>query len=160
MSIWIPIILFIMGVIFLYVELVIPALGIIGGIGIICLVISTIISYSHFGNNIGIIFLIALLIGVPGMVLWGLKIFPKTFFGKKLILNKSERVEDGFTSFSNNYDDLVGKIGVTITKLRPSGLVKIEGTKYSVITSGEMIEENSSIKVAKLEGNSIIVEKV
>lgn len=160
MSIWIPLILLIMGIIFIYIEFVIPALGIVGGIGIICLIVATILSYSNFGYKIGLIFLVALLVGVPGMVLWGLKLFPKTFFGKKLILDKSERQEEGFTSFSNNYNNLVGQVGVALTKLRPSGLVKIGGAKYSAITSGEMIDENSSIRVAKVAGNSIVVEKM
>jgi len=159
MSIWILVALFVMGIVFLYIEFIIPALGVIGGIGIICLIISVIMSYTKLGHNIGIFFLIALIIGVPGMVMWGLKIFPKTFFGRKLILNNSEKREEGFSSTSNNYISLIGKTGIAISKLRPSGFAIIENKKYSVVTSGEMIDEGSKIKVIKVIGNSIIVEK-
>ena len=160
MSLWIPIALFGMGIIFLYIEFVVPALGVIGGTGIICLIASVVISYVKLGNNYGIFFLIALIVGVPGVVVWGLKIFPKTFFGKRLILNRSERVEDGFSSESNNNVNLLGKEGVAITKLRPSGFAIIDNKKYSVVTSGEMIERGSRVRIVKIKGNSIIVEKI
>ena len=159
MNIWIPLALFIMGIIFLYIEFIVPALGIIGGIGIICLISSVIVSYTKLGHDVGILFLIALIVGVPGMVVWGLKIFPKTFFGKKLILTKTEKIEEGFSSVSSSYAELVGKIGITISKLRPSGTAMIEDKKYSVVTLGEMIDEGMEIKVIKVKGNSIIVEK-
>jgi len=160
MNIWIPIALFVLGVIFIYIEFFVPALGIIGGVGIICLIVSVILSYSKLGSDIGIFFLIALIIGTPGMILWGLRIFPKTIFGKKLILEKSEKLEEGFSSTSEKYSFLVGKIGIAASKLRPSGFVIINGKKYNAVTLGEMLDKNTRIRVIKVQGNGIVVKRV
>ena len=43
--------------------------------------------------------------------------------------------------------------------LRPSGTVKIEGQKYSVVTGGEMIQQDEAVIVVKVEGNRIVVRR-
>ena len=88
------------------------------------------------------------------------KAFPKSFVGRKLILSKSMEQGEGFTSAdSDRYEALVGKVGQTLTTLRPSGMVKLEGKKYSVVTLGEMIQKDESVEVLKVEGNRIVVRK-
>jgi membrane-bound serine protease (ClpP class) len=43
--------------------------------------------------------------------------------------------------------------------LRPAGTALIEGEKVSVVTEGAFIEQNSRIRVAKVEGYRIVVER-
>ena len=161
MSIWIPVALLFIGFFALFIELFIPALGIIGGIGIILAIASTVVAYRNFGSQVGIYFLAGTLIGVPLLVVIGLRLFPKTPLGRWLILRKSEKSNEGFTAHNNErYTGLLGKEGVTLTLLRPSGMVKIDGEKYSVIAEGELIEAGRKVRVIRVEGNRIVVRKV
>ena len=160
MEFWIPLLLFAIGFIALFLELFIPAAGVIGAAGIICMISGTILAYNSLGKIIGSIFLSGILIGTPAMIMIGLKVFPKSFVGKRLILHKSMEQEAGYTSAdSEKYNGLVGKQGIVVTILRPSGMVKIDGKKFSVVTSGEMIQKDEVVSVLKVEGNRIVVRK-
>ena len=127
----------------------------------ISMIVSTVLAYVYHGRVSGTVMLACLLLGTP-VVLWvGLKAFPRTFVGKKLILKQSFGRDEGFTSYtSERYEDLAGKQGVAITMLRPSGMVRIEDKKYSVVTGGELIEKDQPVRVVKVEGSRIVVRKV
>jgi membrane-bound serine protease (ClpP class) len=160
MVIWFPILLFVVGFIALFIELFVPAAGVIGAAGIICMIIGTVLGYRSFGPTVGTLFLTGTLIGVPAMIVIGLKLFPRTFVGKRLILSFSQRQEEGFTSYtSERYDDLLGKEGEALTMLRPSGMVLIDGRKQSVVTSGELVERGERVRVIKVEGSRVVVRR-
>lgn len=55
--------------------------------------------------------------------------------------------------------DLCGKQGYTLTPLRPAGIVVIEEEQYDVLTSGEFIDKNTTVTVAKVLGHRIIVKQ-
>jgi len=160
MVIWFPILLFVVGFVALFIELFVPAAGMIGAAGIICMIIGTVLGYRSFGSTVGTLFLTGTLIGVPAMIVIGLKLFPKTFVGKRLILSFSQQQEEGFTSYtSERYDDLLGKEGEALTMLRPSGMVLIDGRKQSVVTSGELVERGERVRVIKVEGSRVVVRR-
>jgi membrane-bound serine protease (ClpP class) len=161
MLIWIPVLLFIVGFIALFAELFVPAAGMIGGAGIICMVVGTVLGYRHYGSTVGTIFLTGTLIGTPAMIVMGLKLFPRTFVGKKLILSFSQEREGGFTSYSTErYEGLEGTVGEALTMLRPSGMARFNGMKYSVVTSGELVEKGTTVRVVKVEGSRVVVRPV
>ncbi len=161
MLIWIPVLLFVVGFIALFLELFVPAVGLIGGGGIVCMIVGTVLGYRNFGTTVGTLFLTGTLIGTPAMIVIGLKMFPKTFVGKKLILSFSQERETGFTSYSSErYEGLEGMEGEALTMLRPSGMAKFNGKKYSVVTSGELVEKGTAIRVVKVEGSRVVVRPV
>ena len=160
MDLWVPVLLFVIGFIALFLELFIPAAGVIGGVGIICMITGTVLGYRYLGRVPGSIFLAGTLIGTPIMIVIGLKLFPKTFVGRKLILSQSQEKESGFTSYTEDmYEGLTGKTGTALTTLRPSGMVMIGSKKYSVVTSGEMILKGREVRVIKVEGSRIVVRE-
>jgi membrane-bound serine protease (ClpP class) len=161
MLIWVPVLLFIVGFVALFAELFVPAAGLIGGAGIVCMIVGTVLGYRNYGATVGTLFLTGTLIGTPAMIVIGLKLFPKTFVGKKLILGFSQGRETGFTSYtSERYEGLEGEEGEALTMLRPSGMAAINGRKYSVVTSGELIEKGTPIRVIKVEGSRVVVRRV
>jgi len=52
---------------------------------------------------------------------------------------------------------MLGKTGVAITTLRPAGKAKIQGQLVDVMTQGEFLEKDASIRVLRIEGNRIVV---
>jgi membrane-bound serine protease (ClpP class) len=55
---------------------------------------------------------------------------------------------------------LVGRIGLAITTLRPSGRARIEGKVYSVETEGTFVEEGAALTVTAVHGSRIVVTPV
>ena len=56
-------------------------------------------------------------------------------------------------------EDLLGKEGDATSQLRPSGIALIEGTRYSVVTRGEMLDKGARVKVIDVTGSRIVVKK-
>ena len=56
------------------------------------------------------------------------------------------------------YADLIGKSGMTVTMLRPAGIIEIEGVRLDVVSSGEMIHRNQPVRVIAVQGSRIVVE--
>lgn len=78
---------------------------------------------------------------------------------KKIILFDSTNSESGYVS-NKNRDDLIGKQGIALTTLRPSGTAIINDERLDVVTQGNYIERNTRVEVIKTEGSRIVVREV
>ncbi|MCP1145334.1 NfeD family protein [Lysinibacillus endophyticus] len=151
------ILIFAIGFILLIAELFVPG-GIVGIIGGALMIISLLFageSVVHMAYSI----LIALIISVIGMVVL------MKFFGKnlhvfnKLILRDATTTEEGYVSNVNRIE-LLGKIGDTITPLRPAGTVLIGNERIDVVSEGSYIDVNKKIEVIRVEGSRIVVREL
>ncbi len=152
--------LYILGYIAIVAEFFVPAGGLVGIVGIGSIVGAIVIIFTNFGKLLGYIFLLFGVIATPILVLLYFKVFPRSFLGRRLILAKKQKKEEGFVAHSvGNYQTLKGKEGESLTPLRPVGTALIEGKRYSVVTGGEFIERGESIVVHSIEGSRIVVRK-
>ena len=155
------VILLVLGVILALLEIFIPSGGILGVLSAGAIIGSVVLAFRE-SDGTGFVFLALTLVLVPSMIVLGLKIFPKTPVGRRVILKPAvEKSQDrGIAGVSDeNYQHIVGKSGRTITPLRPSGVAEIEGERYSVVAEGEMIDNNVIIEVIRTDGNSIVVDQ-
>lgn len=154
------ILLLLLGIAIVMAEAFIPSGGILGVLAAIVLVGSLIFAFKE-SDGTGFIFLGVVVICVPATVIFGLKIFPKTPIGRRVILKPAvESVEErGKAGVSDeDFSHLQGKVGKTATPLRPSGIIEIDDERYSAVAEGELIDKNVDIIVVKVEGNSVVVE--
>lgn len=167
---WI-IILFIIGFIFLLVEIfVIPGTGITGILGGTAMLIALIggIADSFTGESFTISSLWNALIIVSIGSLLGLIliIFLTSKYGPKFItrhseLQHSQRLEDGYIGVDSTLINYIGTTGIAKTDLRPSGKIEINATTLDAVSlNGKYIEEGTSIKVEKFENNQLYVIKI
>ncbi|QTD43262.1 nodulation protein NfeD [Sporosarcina sp. Te-1] len=149
-------ILFIIGVGLIIAEFFLAG-GIAGVLGAVAVVVSIILA----GGNpmyMAISVLIAIAIAVIGMVII------MKFFGKKLhLLNKmvlmdATDTESGYVS-NVNRPELIGKIAVATTTLRPSGTVNLDGERIDVVSEGSYIEKGKDVMIVKVEGSRIVVRE-
>lgn len=61
------------------------------------------------------------------------------------------------TSAIDDYSSLMGKTGITLSDLRPSGVAEIEDKRRDVVTDGEFITSGSEIIVSEIDGTRIVV---
>jgi len=165
---WTEILIFVIGVALLLIEaFVIPGFGVVGVLGILFILSSFVlsllphldsISFEEFFQAmtmVGLSFVFAFVILIPIF-----KFLPKTKTFKNLILEVSERTQDGYRSTPESYAKFLGTEGTALSTLRPTGIGLFDGSRINVVTQGEFIDPNSRIKVIKVEGYNIIVRKI
>jgi membrane-bound serine protease (ClpP class) len=55
---------------------------------------------------------------------------------------------------------LLGRYGVAISDLRPSGLADLDGDRMDVVTEGEFIERGTRLEVVGVEGRRVVVRAI
>jgi len=163
----IDILLFAIGLILVFLEIfVIPGFGIAGISGIIMIIVSLFLALT--GTNlpyvdtsiisVAIIQLSSALAGALILIFILAKFLPKTSTFSRLILVDSEKNKKGFVS-ANKISKIVGKKGVALTTLRPSGIAEIDGKRVDVVSEGTYIEKGEKVVVLSSEGFKVVVAK-
>jgi membrane-bound serine protease (ClpP class) len=158
---WVPALIFIIGVILLALEIfVVPGFGITGISGIIAIFASLLLAFGWDNlelavNTVGISMIVATII----ILILTIYILPKSTVFKKITLNTSHSNEDGFSSHAEPDEDLIGRKGIVHTTLRPTGLAIIDDKRLDVMTEGDFIEKGEKIKIIRINGMQIVVEK-
>lgn len=151
------IILFVIGIVLVLLEFILPG-GIIGLIGLGAILTSFFLAGSSV-MVIGVSLLVALVATVIVSIIL-VKVFGKKLHAfKKIILFDSTNTESGYVS-NKNREDLIGKRGIALTTLRPSGTAIIDEERLDVVSQGNYIEKNTKIEVIKTEGSRIVVREV
>jgi membrane-bound serine protease (ClpP class) len=163
------IVLFFIGVVLIIIEIFfIPGFGVAGGIGISLVVFS--LGASLIGN-VGLRFppmehismavwtlTITLVIGM--LLLMSLaRYLPQNQMFSRLVLMESTDRNTGYTS-AKSLDDLLGMEGVTITPLRPSGVVLVDDRRVDVISDGEFVENGARVRVVDTGSSRVVVKKI
>ncbi len=154
---WAVLMIFLVGLILLLIEASIPGFGIPGIGGIICVVISIfMVSGSAFVAAISLFtsFLLTLI-----TLILLLKYAPRNQHFNRIVLATQMKTEQGYRA-SGQYHQYLGKQGVVVTHLRPSGTIDINGDILDVVSEGTFIEMGSRVEVIKVEGRRIIVKKI
>lgn len=148
------ILLLLLGVILLLVEfLLIPGISIAGVGSIISLAVSVFLAFKYWGNLVGIIVLLGIVVFVPVLIYFLLK--GKTM--KRMALNSDI---DGKVQTVDNQKIHIGDIGETIGRLAPLGKAKFNGISAETRSLGNYVDPKTKVRVVNIEGNTVIVEPI
>ncbi len=151
------VLLLIVGFGLVLLEMHIPGFGLPGIAGAICLILAVALTAENFAQALamalGILAILGIMLGVV------LTFFTKGKFFKPLILPDEQKKEHGYIS-SSDLDYLLGKSGVAVTDLRPTGSVDIDGVKFDVISEGEYINKGTNVEIFKVSGVKLLVKKL
>jgi len=161
------IMLFVIGLILVLAEIfVIPGFGVAGISGIILIFASIFLSLLGSKPFIDMEMVSIAIIQLSGAMLFALagmfflvKYLPKSTAFNKLVLAESETAEKGFVSYKSE-KELVGKIAIAFTTLRPGGTAEIDGRRIDVVADSEYIDKGTKIKVLRVEGIKVVVTPV
>ena len=149
------ILLLVFGVSLVLLEIVLPG-GVIGGIGILCIVAGIVCSFIQ-SPTMGVGVLVGAFVFFM-ITFWAwLKFLPKIPIAKGIFLNKTAEGWSGTEAGNNDY---LNKEGTAQTVLRPAGFATIDGERVDVVSQGEMIQKGEPIKVIEVEGNRIVVARL
>ncbi len=144
--------LIVAGVIFLLLEiLVVPGSTVVGLFGIALVIGGIVVSFNHYGVEVGIFTLAGALV----ISLLGIGIALRSNTWKKAMHSSSLEGRVNVIAL----DKVVkGDEGISITRLNPMGKAMIGDEYYEVKSKDNLIAENTPVVVVKVEGNRIIVK--
>ena len=147
------VLLMLAGIICIAMEIYLPGgfMGLAGG----ALLIWAIVEAYRYKTDFGTMLLV---IGVGGSIAtswFSFTYLSKTKEGKKALLMDSniELPED-------KHKDLEGKTGTTLTDMRPSGMIEVEGQMYDAASKGEYVEKGSKIKILSVEADHVYIREI
>lgn len=167
------ILIFIVGVILVAVEIfAIPGFGIAGVLGIIFMVTGLTLSmvgnigpgtFDYDYSRLTVAFftvIIAVVVAIFGSIIISKQLFNTEFaIGGKLALSKTQKIEEGYTSATKEYSNMLHKNGIARTILRPAGKVEIDGDLYDATAITGYIEKEEKIIVVGYQTSQLIVKK-
>lgn len=147
---------FLVGVLMIIVEILLPTVGLLAGLGVAAMLYSIVLA---LGGDIGALAAlgIALVIAVVLFLLIVSRL-PSSRLWNKIVLQKSSCTEEGYVSAAEQ-SELVGKTGEVLTELRPSGTARIDGRPVDVISEGAFIQKGKSIVVLSVNGSRVVVRE-
>ncbi len=171
---WLEIMLFVVGVIFILLEIfVVPGVGIFGVGGGIMVVASLVMALQTFsGLNTtaqyvaelrrSLLLVVGASASVGGVIVALRYYLPRTpHLNRGLVLNPPG-AEEGDTpvALTGQFDHLLDCKGVVHTPLTPSGKIRIGDQLVDVVSEGDWIPRGAEVVVAQVQGNRIVVRPV
>ena len=168
----VELLLFMLGTILLILEVfVIPGFGIAGISGIGLIAVSLVLSLQTFviptfewewdAFHRNILIVVGNIFGA--LIAFGViaHFVPKFGAFSRLVLAEAQDSNAGYTVQESSLEtEYVGKQGVAVTPLRPSGKADFEDDTMVVESDGEYIEAGTPIEIASVNGNRITVRRI
>ncbi|MCA9423581.1 MAG: hypothetical protein KC994_00835 [Candidatus Omnitrophica bacterium] len=146
----------VIGFMLLFFELFLPG-AIIGMIGAVLIGVGVYGTFQAFGPAWGIPVTLLCSFGIIGFIVWWARYFPESRMGGIFNLRTEISRASGYVSQDAAESQLLGKRGVTVTTLRPSGEAEIDGRRVDVISDGGYVEKGVTIQVIEVASNRIVV---
>lgn len=151
--------LFLVGALLLLFELhVFPGHGVSGILGVLAILASFFLA---LGANAAALREVAISLAIATAVfILMLRYLPKAPLFRKLILQSSPIVSSvELRNFPDDFGLLIGKTGITLSELRPSGIIVIDNKRYSAMTEGNYLPANTTVNVTGVQGSSLVVKQ-
>lgn len=167
------IIIFVIGIGLLAVEIfVIPGFGVAGVSGIILIVGGLTLSlvgniglsmpdgdYAPVARSFALVSF-SILLALVGSFYLSSKLVKVKVGGSTLGLSDELRSADGYSASESTYNLLIGKNGLALTILRPSGKIEVDGEQYDATAQIGYIEKGEKVRIVAYENMQFVVRKV
>ncbi len=154
---WTSIILFVTGLLLLAVEGIVPGFGLPGISGILFVLLGVVLAMDSLG-----IALLSLSIAIIISTILTVILLKFGFRSKLLdhiVLSAEHKEDKGYLS-SDSKDKYLNKEGISLTYLRPTGFVDLDGERVDVLSDEGFIAKGEEIKVVRTEGSKIFVRRI
>jgi membrane-bound ClpP family serine protease len=151
----IPIALIILGVLLIMAEVyLIPGLNVVGILGAFLMLAAVILAFMEAGAIGGVIAMTSA-IALTGGSLWWLW---RSGAWDRFVLSSSLRTDERLLAREGEARSrYLGRQGVALTPLRPTGVAEIEGERIEVVTEGDFISAGSRVKVVAMDRRKYFV---
>ena len=154
---WLVTIVFLSGFALVITEMFVPGFGVPGISGAILLFIGVLLLANSLMDAVIMFIIIVAFLGIILTIV--LHSASKGRFSKTVVLNDALNREQGFSG-TEDLEFFLGKQGVAVTTLRPSGTADFDGVRLDVVSQSEFISKGTKVTVIKVEGRRIVVDDI
>jgi membrane-bound ClpP family serine protease len=141
------------------VEVFVPSAGVLGLTALVVAIAGVVLLYKY-DTPWGVAGTGLVLFGGPVIALLGLRIFPQTPMGRRLILGAQEEDAEDAPPAVDRLAALVGQEGVVVTDLRPVGVIRIGQEKVDALSETRLVRAGERVRVVSVEGGTRKVRPV
>jgi membrane-bound serine protease (ClpP class) len=153
-----PIVLLLAGLFLIVLELFIPSGGLLSLLAAAAIVAAIVLGFLA-SVQMGVIMLALTAVVIPAILAAAVKWWPHTPIGKLILIHRPEHPDDVLPASEayRGLPDLVGRRGITRTKMLPSGVVLIGGKTYDAVSEGMPIDAGQAVLVTRVSTQRLIV---
>lgn len=145
MELLLAIAIILVGLLLIGIEVyLVPGFNVVGLLGLVCILVALGYVFITIGPAGGLLALSGTLVVGGGMFVWMWRTGAWDRFVLTTTLRQDERE---IARESEQRERYLGKTGVALTPLRPTGIVEIDGERLEVVTEGEFIAAGSQVRV-------------
>lgn len=143
-----------LGLALVIAEVLFPSMGILSVLATAAIVAAIVMAFRE-STATGFNFMIAAALLVPVFVMAGLKLFPRSPMGRKMVVSGLSFESTAATDARDL--ELVGVEGVVEAPCRPTGTARLAGRRVDVVTRGEWIPAGEPVRVVEVRGNRVVI---
>ena len=148
--------IFLAGILCIIVELLLPTVGLLAGIGVAFMLYSVVLALGGDLNALyAMLISFAIAIAVFAFVV---KKLPSSRLWNKVVLKDQSSASRGYVS-AEPRSELLGQTGTVLTELRPAGSALIEGRPTDVVSEGAFLPKGETVTVVAVHGSRVVVRK-
>jgi membrane-bound ClpP family serine protease len=151
-----PLVFLLITLAFMVLELFLPSGGMLGLVAVLCLLSGIVAAILNTGVIGGVLYLLACAILVPIMISLMLKVWPRTPIGKRILI-QPPTLDQLLPNRQQQLNLMVGKTGLSISSMLPSGAIRIDGRLFDAVSDGMTIEKETFVKIVAVRGNHLVV---
>ena len=148
-----------LGILLAIAEVFLPSGGALTILSVASFIAAVVMGFM-MGTGEGVVTLIIVVVLAPVVLYLAVRIWPHTPLAKKLILSGPSAVAKAGDLAKLDPDELVGKIGVARTQLRPSGKIVIGDRPIDCVTEGELVDKGEKVRIIAVHGARVVVRRV
>lgn len=148
---------FLAGILCIIIEMLMPTVGLLAGAGVAAMLYSVVMT---LGGDINAVYAMlvsfAMAVFIFALIV---KKLPSSKLWNRLTLKDKSNTANGYVS-AEPREELLGKRGIVVAELRPSGSALIADKLVDVISEGAFLTKGEKIIVVAVNGNRVLVRKV
>jgi membrane-bound ClpP family serine protease len=155
--IW-PLILLMLAIALIVLELFVPSGGLLSLLAGLAILASIIVAFSE-ASWVGVTILVIDVILIPVVIGAAIRWWPHTPIGRMVMITRPSSDSEVLPN-TREYrlrETMLGKQGVAVSSLLPSGDVRIEGRVYDAISAGMPIDAGQSVVVVDARTHRLVV---
>jgi membrane-bound serine protease (ClpP class) len=151
-----PIVLTLVGFVFVVAEVFFPSLGMFGLIAAGAIVTADWLAWQHSAGLMWALVAMQVVL-VPLLLKGAFAVLPRLPFGRAMILPSAPPQPESGVEPGRH---LLGVEGLALTDLRPSGTAQVGDERRTVVAENGTIGKGTAVKVVAVEGYRIVVRPV
>jgi len=151
------VLLFIIGILCIVAEVIVPG-GILGGVGALFMFAGCVLAFMRYDVGGGVLAVAAALLVTIIALTLEFKLLPKTKLGRRAFLEKE--ISGTSSIYGEEARELVGKSAEALTRLSPSGYIRIDGKRYDAFSQSGQIDAGTELRVVGSDNFRLIVAPI